>query len=195
MKRKIILRIIIAAFLLLVIGAGVAEQLQADIASGIVRLHIVANSDDDCDQKVKLAVRDALLEAEKEIFPEGIKKELTEAEKAKIEKMAETVLVKNGMSYRVKAEVGKWYFPTKKYENITLPAGRYDGVRVVLGAGEGKNWWCVIFPPLCTQEALSPDAAETLSRQDRALITRADVEYEIRFRILEIWDLVKEKLE
>lgn len=202
MKRKIILRGIIIVFLLLVIGAGVAEQLQTDIASGIVRLHIVANSDRDSDQKVKLAVRDALICAEKEIFPDGIKSELTEEEKEKIEKMAETVLVKNGMYYGAKAEVGNWYFPTKKYDNITLPAGNYDGVRVVLGAGEGKNWWCVMYPPLCfTESAMGKADAksryilkESMPEFGYEMITENSIKVLPAFKLVELWSDIKQKI-
>ena len=171
-----------------------AQGTQARLAGRLVRLHVIAASDSAADQAEKLAVRDAVLRC---LTPKLSGAE-NAAEARKIIGSAETLILraaKTATTQPVRVDFGTEHYPTRDYGAFALPAGEYDSLRITLGAGEGKNWWCVIFPPLCTQEALSPDAAETLSRQDRALITRADGEYEIRFRILEIWDLVKEKLE
>ncbi|MBQ3263395.1 MAG: stage II sporulation protein R [Oscillospiraceae bacterium] len=171
-----------------------AQGTQARLAGRLVRLHVIAASDSAADQAEKLAVRDAVLRC--------LTPKLNGAESAgearKIIMRAETLIfraAKTATKQSVRVDFGTEHYPTRDYGAFALPAGDYDSLRITLGAGEGKNWWCVVFPPLCTQEALSPDAVETLSKQDRALITREDGEYEIRFRILELWDMVREKLE
>ncbi len=202
MKRKIILRSIIVVFLLAVVGIGVAEQLQTDIASDVVRLHIIANSDTDDDQRLKLAVRDAVLGAQKEIFPDGINKEITEAEKEKIKKIAQQTISESGAVCSVEVESGNWYFPTKKYDNITLPAGNYDGVRVVLGEGKGKNWWCVMYPPLCFTASAGGIAdgeskrilKESMGDYEYKMITEDSVEIKPAFKLVEMWSDIKEKI-
>ena len=171
-----------------------AQGTQARLAGRLVRLHVIAASDSAADQAEKLAVRDAVLRC---LTPK-LKGAENAADARKIIGSAEDLILRaarTATAQPVRVDFGTEHYPTRDYGAFALPAGDYDSLRITLGAGEGKNWWCVIFPPLCTQEALSPDAAETLSRQDRALITRADGEYEIRFRILELWDMVREKLE
>ena len=157
-----------------------AQGTQARLAGRLVRLHVIAASDSAADQAEKLAVRDAVLRC---LTPKLRQAEDADDARRIVEGAKPLILRAAGTATKQPVRVD------------FLPAGRYRSLRVVLGEGQGRNWRCVIFPPLCTQEALSPAAVETLSKQDRALITRADGEYEIRFRILELWDLVKERLE
>ena len=171
-----------------------AQGTQARLASRLVRLHVIAASDSAADQAEKLAVRDAVLRS--------LTPRLQSAENAdearRIVRQSERLILraaKSATGQPVRVAFGREHYPTRRYGAFALPAGEYDSLRITLGAGGGKNWWCVVFPPLCAQEALSDDAVETLSRQDRALITGADGEYEIRFRILELWDMVRERLE
>ena len=171
-----------------------AQGTQARLAERLVRLHVIAASDSAGDQAEKLAVRDAVLRC---LAPK-LAGAQDAAEARRIVEKAKPLILRAaaGATARpVRVDFGPEHYPTRDYGAFALPAGEYDSLRVTLGAGEGKNWWCVIFPPLCTAGALSEEAAETLSQSDRALITRADGEYEIRFRILELWDMVKEKLE
>jgi stage II sporulation protein R len=120
------------------------------------RLHVVANSDSDEDQAVKMQVRDAVLEATKS----GILK-CKNAQDAQeyivdnleiIEKTAKETLTENGFDYTVSAQVGTFPFPEKTYQGVTYPEGDYQALEVTLGKGEGHNWWCVMFPPLCLTE-------------------------------------------
>ena len=171
-----------------------AEGTQARLAGQLVRLHVIAASDSAADQAEKLAVRDAVLRC---LTPK-LRHAQSADEARQIILRAEPLIRRaaaGAAKQPVRTDFGTEHYPTRDYGAFALPAGNYLSLRVMLGAGEGKNWWCVVFPPLCTQEALSPDAAETLSKQERALITRAGGEYEIRFRILELWDMVREKLE
>ncbi len=117
------------------------------------RLHILANSNSQEDQNVKLKVRDAVLELTKDGMLECKTKE--DAEKYmrehldEITKTADEVLQQENFDYKAEAVIGKFDFPDKKYGDVVYPAGEYDALRIVLGEGEGDNWWCVMFPPLC----------------------------------------------
>ena len=133
---------------------GFCETIQKDVSDKLVRLHVIANSDSEIDQRVKLCVRDAIL---KEMNEEQKGKDITflsvEENEEKLISAAENVLKENGCTYGCTLETGRFSFPVKSYESITLPAGKYDAVRVVLGDGKGENWWCVMFPPLCFSES------------------------------------------
>lgn len=126
---------------------------QKDIASKIIRFHVIANSDSKDDQALKLKVRDEVL---KYIAPklkesrsiEESRKILMDNNKQMIS-IAETVIRNHGYSYSVKSTLSKVNFPIKTYGNITLPQGKYEAYRILIGSGEGQNWWCVMFPPLC----------------------------------------------
>lgn len=202
MKRKIFLRCIIGVFLVGVLVAGIAEYMHADISSGIVRLHIIANSDSDVDQKIKLAVRDGVIAAQKELFPDGVKRELSADEKKNLTRAAMDILKEQGADYGAYVETGKFYFPTKEYENITLPAGDYDAVRVVLGEGKGENWWCVMYPPLCFTDSaigeMDKDSndilKEGMGEYEYEIITESTVKVRPAFKLVEMWSVLKEKL-
>ncbi len=120
------------------------------------RLHIVANSDSAADQQVKMAVRDAVLF----VTAEGIAACKNEAEAEEymrgnlgiITQTANAVLKENGADYHAVSAVGTYHFPDRTYQNVTYPEGDYRALRIVLGEGEGHNWWCVMFPPLCISE-------------------------------------------
>lgn len=149
------------------------------------RLHIIANSDSPEDQSVKLAVRDEIL-----AFAESEMKKVNSKMEAKeyigqnleiIEKKAEQVLKDNGFTYSAKAYVGKFDFPSKTYGDATYPAGEYDALRIVLGEGEGQNWWCVIFPPLCLAE---------LSEEQQKALEKSNAEEKIEYVSFfgELWE-------
>ncbi len=129
------------------------------------RLHIIANSDSKTDQQVKMEVRDAILKA----TAQGIKGCKNEAEaeeylRGNIEIITETanaVLEENGMDYRAAAVIGTFHFPDRTYQNVTYPEGDYRALRIKLGEGQGHNWWCVMFPPLCISEITGEDTEYT----------------------------------
>lgn len=144
---------LLVAFIGLAAAAG--WYLRADLAydtSNLIRLHVVANSDTPTDQEVKLAVRDAILKASGELFtstPPENAVEVVTANLSLFQRVAENVLRANGYDYPVGVEFGTFSFPERAYGPLMLPAGQYQAVRVVLGEGEGANWWCILFPPLC----------------------------------------------
>ena len=176
---------------------------QAALADKVVRLHVLANSDTQEDQALKLAVRDAVLAAADGVVPPGA--ELEEAEQALTQALpaiadaGARVVGEQGYSYPVTAslEHDVW-FPTKEYTDFAFPAGEYTALRVTIGEGGGRNWWCVVFPPLCLG-SVTENTAETaleggLEDREVSLITGEDEGYLVKFRALELWNELTEKL-
>ena len=175
-----------------------ASDTGARLSRGIVRLHIVANSDSEEDQALKLRIRDRLLAA----TSASAGKEDAAGMLDKYEEIARREIADSGFNYGVKAEYGRFYFPTKDYGGLTYPAGEYDAVRVTLGEGEGQNWWCVLFPPLCyvkgsVDSSAAGQALKTmLSPEDYELITSGRtgrLPVKIKFKLVEFINSLKEK--
>ena len=168
---------------------------QAALADKVVRLHVLANSDTQEDQALKLAVRDAVLAATDGVVPPGA--ELEEAEQALTQALpaiadaGARVVGEQGYSYPVTAslEHDVW-FPTKEYTDFAFPAGEYTALRVTIGEGGGRNWWCVVFPPLCLG-SVTETTAETaleggLEDREVSLITGEDEGYVVKFKAMEL---------
>ena len=168
---------------------------QAALADKVVRLHVLANSDTQEDQALKLAVRDAVLAAADGVVPPGA--ELEEAEQALTQALpaiadaGARVVGEQGYSYPVTAslEHDVW-FPTKEYTDFAFPAGEYTALRVTIGEGGGRNWWCVVFPPLCLG-SVTETTAETaleggLEDREVSLITGEDEGYVVKFKAMEL---------
>ena len=171
-----------------------ARGRQRSLAEGLVRLHVIAVSDSREDQEVKLAVRDAVL-ARTEMPLTGVESAAEAEEKLRVllpelEATAEAV---SGVP--VRAELGQEYYPTREYESFSLPAGMYTSLRLTLGAGEGHNWWCVVYPPLCAAAAEETLETAALSEDDLRLITEDGEGYVLRFRLLEWWGELTERWE
>lgn len=153
------------------------------------RLHIIANSDSEEDQSLKLKVRDGLLSGTADIFEKAESKKealsLALTNKDKIKKAAEDIIKKEGYSYTVRIDTKKTYFPTRTYEKYTLPAGKYDALRVIIGEGGGKNWWCVMFPSLCLPASVKKDKLTDLLTENEIKLIEKNPRYEIRFWIVE----------
>ncbi len=162
------------------------EQVRGDV----LRLHVIAASDSEADQAVKLLVRDAVLAEGAAIFDGSVT--AAEAEQrlspflGRLEKAADRVLRDNGFAYTASAQVVNEYFDARTYENVTLPAGRYQALKIVLGEGKGQNWWCVMFPPLCLPAATAEKETYAVFSGDGAHVVQGEPEYEIRFKIVEI---------
>ena len=163
-----------------------AQAKQTTLSSELVRLHVSAVSDDEYEQALKLRVRDEVLAY---ISPklDGVKsahdaQKIISAELDGIRAAAETAA--EGRSVLV--TLSEEYYPTRNYEKFSLPAGRYQSLRVILGEGKGHNWWCVVFPPLCISAAEQEQAVESMSDDMKGIVTE-DEGYEYKFRILELW--------
>lgn len=167
------------------------ESLRGDV----LRLHVVAESDSETDQRLKLLVRDEVLKKGGEIFDgtvtaEQAKKIIT-PKISELEAVAESVLRENGCDNEVAVTVAEEYFATRCYENFTMPAGVYTAVRINIGSARGQNWWCVMFPPLCLPAA-SADA-DAFFTEDELKVVSSSPKYEPRFKIVEIYESLKNK--
>ncbi|MGH4138471.1 stage II sporulation protein R [Clostridium sp.] len=155
MKKIILTSITIIIIISIALNGGsvATKATQSDIASKLIRFHVIANSDDKIDQELKLKVRDSVL---KYVSPKLVNcknieesREIINSEDKNIKKIAQGIINKNGFKYSVITTLSQEYFPVKTYGNITLPQGKYEAYRIVIGSGSGQNWWCVMFPPLC----------------------------------------------
>lgn len=165
------------------------------IRDSVLRLHIIAASDSEEDQQIKLLLRDEILKKGNEIFSESKTKEDAEEKIRKhsltLQKEAENYLESISYPATVSVTLGKSFFPTRKYESFTLPAGTYDALRVVIGRGEGKNWWCVMFPGLCLPAAQRTTNSfdGILTEKEQQIVTNE--KYEIRLWLVEKWQEIK----
>lgn len=170
------------------------EAMAARIAPEILRFHVLANSDSDEDQQLKLRVRTLLLDSIYEKLGENASlddtKEYVLANKDSLEQEAEDYMKAEGYDYPAHMEVTECYFPTKTYGDMVFPCGTYDAVRVEIGKGKGHNWWCVLYPPLCFVDstyAVVPDSSreilrESLDAADYQALLKKQPEVHIRIR-------------
>ena len=163
-----------------------AQKRQMALSSQLVRLHVLAVDDSDEEQALKLRVRDAVL-----AFLEPELSGLNDADEARgkiatlLPEIAEAAS-EAAEGRKVSVSLGPESYPQRSYEGFVLPAGTYESLRVVLGEGEGHNWWCVVFPPLCLSAAGKEEARSVMNPDDFALISEEEG-YELRFRIVELW--------
>ncbi|MFD3158281.1 stage II sporulation protein R [Haloimpatiens sp. FM7330] len=158
------------------------NKIQKSVASKIIRFHVIANSDLQEDQALKLKVRDKVLQYMQPKLKNS--KNIQESRKIllendnKIKKIAQQVVKKEGYTYKINTTLSNENFPVKTYGNITLPQGKYEAYRIIIGTGEGHNWWCVMFPPLCFVDITRGEVAnnETKSEMKKVL---SDKEYKM----------------
>ena len=166
------------------------------IYESVVRLHVLANSDSDEDQALKLKVRDAILAyvsprvIDSKSREDAIK--ILQGELASIEDIAKSVVLEQGYEYKVQVTLTLEDYPTRNYESLSFPSGEYVSLRVLIGEAEGQNWWCVLFPPLCLSAASDKVSNEEafiavgLNSDQYKIITESeDATYYLRFKILE----------
>ena len=186
---------------------GHNQAVETALAESVIRLHVIANSDLEHDQKLKLKVRDAILEefGNKLNTYEGINYSRAEIENnlVQIEKCAKDVIESSGYDYSVKASLGQSDFPTKTYGDVTLPAGTYEALKIEIGSAKGKNWWCVMFPPLCFVDGSCvemPAKSEeylksSLGDDTYEMITKSDeLPVAFKFKAYEIWQSGKQAI-
>lgn len=194
-RHKFELSIIIALIVSIFVGIDTCSANCEDIRENIFRLHVIANSDSQEDQQLKLAVRDRIISIGGDIFAQVHNKQ--EAETivrpmlSEFQRAAEDVIKEQGYDYSVKVTISNEYFNTRIYEKVTLPAGKYDALRVIIGSGEGKNWWCVMFPPMCLPAAEETQALnQVLSEEDLQFVSEYQ-DYEVRFKVIEWYENIK----
>ena len=192
--QKILVVLIAVGFTLAL--SGLAGQCR-DISDNVLRLHIIANSDSMEDQNLKLKVRDTILSDTKDLFSKA--KNRSDAENIvnenadKILKIARETVEEEGYKYPVSLEVVDESFPTKSYEDITLPAGEYRAVRVIIGNGEGHNWWCVMFPSLCIPSS-SDISLDMYFSDNETSFVKSDPKVDVRFKCVELFEKMRERI-
>lgn len=157
------------------------------INTQVFRLHILANSNSDYDQNLKLLVRDKILQLDNTLFST---KEISPTILEYIKKEATDVLLEQGCSLPVNVEVTNMYFTTRFYENYTLPAGNYDALRITIGDAVGDNWWCVLYPPLCIPAVTSDGVDDVLSEKQVEIIANGE-QYQFKFALFELYSRLK----
>ena len=176
-----------------------AEATQVRLASQVIRLHVLANSDSEEDQALKLEVRDRVLETTSALLtgetePQAAAELLNHHLNPHAQTAAQEISAQ-GHDDRVEERLEQTWFPTRQYQGISLPAGNYLALRVLIGAAEGHNWWCVGFPNLCLP-AVSERALETstLTPGQISLLQEEETSYVFRFKALELWQSLKHRL-
>ena len=162
------------------------------IRENTLRLHILANSDSPADQALKLKIRDAVLSCSGELCSGGDTRQkmisAAQEQLPKIQQVAEQTALHNGYELPVTASVTDMFFETRRYDHVILPAGIYTAVRIELGAAAGKNWWCVLYPPLCVSAAQTGFTEEEAQISDSLLQQDALPHYRARLAVVEWWE-------
>ncbi len=201
-KRLLILFILFICYTFICM-ISYANSVSSDLQDSVFRLHIVANSDSEEDQNLKLLVRDNILAYMKEISSDISSKEeaiaLANAHIPEFYDIARKTIADNGYDYDVKLSIGKFDFPTKVYGDISLPCGIYDALKIEIGEAKGHNWWCVMFPTLCfvdvSSGSLDDDSKEvlesSLNDEEFKLISENDSIFNFKFKIVEFFEDIK----
>lgn len=195
---KTTIALAVALILTLIVSSFSSFALECnEIRNNVFRLHIIANSNSDVDQELKLKVRDAILEQTADTLcstDADTAKQLAKDNIENIEKIAKKVIIENGYEYDVKAEVVNMFFDIRHYDDITMPAGRYDALRITIGDAVGKNWWCVLYPPICLPCAQPKQELSDVLTDAQTDIVENEPKYAIRFKLVEIFEQIKDSL-
>ena len=183
-----------------------AQAVSSDIADSVFRLHIIANSDSEEDQNLKLTVRDNILNYMKEISSDiSSKSDVISLINEHIDEFRDIALLSihdAGFDYNVNLKIGNFDFPTKYYGNVSIPAGYYDALRIEIGEAKGHNWWCIMFPTLCFVDVSSGSLDEnskdvlesSLNEEEYDLVSGDSVGINFKFKIVEFFENIKIKL-
>lgn len=205
-KKFIIQAALLIGFITAVFCEGICAfaESRRGITEDVFRLHVIANSDSDEDQALKLRVRNAVLEASADIFSGAVSadeaKHLSEENIQLFEAAAASEIAASGYDYPVRCEVGTVHFDRRVYGSAELPEGDYSALRIIIGEGEGKNWWCVMFPALCLPAVTNTDEVLSLAAENGVISTEElelmqDPEnYEVKFYFAEVIKKLCEKL-
>ena len=192
MKKSNLLFSVLTLLLATVVIAVIPTDAEGAVYEDTVRLHILANSDSEEDQALKLRVRDAIL---CEYADELSKIESTDEAKAnlttllpEIEAFAKAKIADEGYSYDVSVTLSEEWYETREYEDFALPRGYYTSLRVIIGEGEGKNWWCVMFPPICVTSAMDEKELERVLSQKGEEVINGTQKYKVKFYIVELFE-------
>ncbi len=199
-RQYIILSILIGIIITIAVELEVyGREMVKEISEEVIRFHVLANSNAEEDQILKLKVKDKVLEKFRGDI-EGFKNREDGLEKfnrktEEIEKYVRTIIEDEGYEYEVKVYVGKSYFPTKIYGDVTLPKGEYTSLKIEIGESVGENWWCIMFPPLCyvdetvdREEIIKNEELRKIIGDDNyKIITKDSISYVMKFKIIEMF--------
>ena len=172
------------------------ESLAARIAPSVLRFHILANSDSDADQNIKLEIRSLILDyMQKSMDSDATKEETVQwvsAHRPELTALADTYLKQHGFDYQSSLQITNDYFPARTYDNLVFPCGNYDAVRITLGSGNGHNWWCVLYPRFCFVDAACSEIPSESEGKLRRELKQGDYlaledhrpNFEIRLKLL-----------
>ena len=192
--KRLTLVILLLGIYTIVSAMSYVSAVSNNISDSVFRLHVIANSDSDEDQKLKYIVRDNLIQymntLTKDINSKDAAIQIAKEHEQDFYKIAVQTIKDNGYDYDVKIEIGNSYFPTKYYGDISLPAGYYDALKVEIGQSAGQNWWCVMFPPLCFVDmstGIVPDESkktmkDNLPEEEYALISESNNNSNLNFK-------------
>ncbi|MDD2497161.1 MAG: stage II sporulation protein R [Desulfitobacteriaceae bacterium] len=194
-------KLILIAIIVLLFAGGVfwydREKSNQVTRGDLLRFHVIANSDSVYDQKIKLLVRDEVIKYMEPYLSHAQTAQeaasIVQKQSPAIEKVADNCLGAHNVGYSARVDLGNFNFPVKAYGNLVLPEGKYQAMRVVLGEGEGQNWWCVLFPPLCfidISNSIAVREKEPEPLEETHQVSVKPVQVEIRFRILDWWKKV-----
>ena len=205
-KNILLLSIFIGTFITIIFiltTKSYSYNIQKGIANEVIRLHVLANSDENYDQQLKIKVKDSVIKMLENELNNSMSKDETRIillqNLNKIEQKAKQIIEENGYNYNVSAKITFDYFPTKQYGDIILPAGEYEALKIEIGEAKGQNWWCVMFPPLCFIDVSVKEVPKEekdklkniLTDTEYDIITKAknknDIPIKIKFKIVEIW--------
>lgn len=190
MKRIVLLCMLI--FEMIMMGNVYSANITNEISDKLLRMHILANSNDEYDQNIKIKVRDYII---RDIRENNFNSKEEVVEKViEMEEKINEFLKENNVGYSAKAIIADTIFKTKKYSDLSIPAGKYQSLRIILGEGNGENWWCVAYPPLCFTESVTgkiSDDGDTklnniLNKETYNIIKNNKAEYRIKFKTIEL---------
>lgn len=209
-KNIILLSIFIGTFftiIFMITTKVYSNNVQQGIAGEVIRLHVLANSDEPYDQDLKIKVKNGIIKMLEQDLNNSMSKDETRIVLLKnldeIEQKAAEIIKQNGYDYNVSAKICFDNFPTKQYANVVLPAGEYEALKIEIGEAKGKNWWCVMFPPLCFIDATFNEIPKKyentlkniLTDEQYDIVTNADnpnnIPIKIKFKIVEMWQKIK----
>lgn len=191
------LKIFIPIFLILLLISGIAKPIitSESISQKVFRLHILANSDSPYDQNLKLLVKDEILKLSTELFTDAKSvndaRHIAEDNIKVFENTAQQVVEANGYSYNISVTTDKEYFNTREYDGFIMPAGEYNTLKIIIGNGEGHNWWCVMYPSVCIS-GCTDDFDEIMNDEEKEMLTSS--KFIPKFKIIEIYERIKNKI-
>jgi len=192
-KKEIKLAVALALAVSILLGLSSFEARCEELRQNVFRLHIIANSNSEFDQALKLKVRDAVINETGDIYDRCLDpqsaKEAAIKNKERIYNAAKSVINDAGMDYEVEIEIDTAFFDTRHYETFSLPAGEYEALNIRIGEAKGKNWWCVMYPSLCIASS-GAEITDVVS-EDSAEIANNPQNYVMRFKIVEIYEKLK----